>query len=68
MVSKSKYQKKGDFYEMSGKDFFKEFPHMAKIFPLNLLHDKLVADPNYIVRVKSGKIEIGYTEDAWLIT
>lgn len=45
--------------------FVKMFPEFAKMFPP--LFD--FSDSNYIVRVDSanGRVEIGYTEDAWLI-
>lgn len=45
--------------------FVKMFPEFAKMFPP--LFD--FSDSNYIVRVDpaNGLVEIGYTEDAWLI-
>lgn len=45
--------------------FVKMFPEFAKMLPP--LFD--FSDSNYIVRVDfaNGRVEIGYTEDAWLI-
>lgn len=45
--------------------FVKMFPEFAKMLPP--LFD--FSDSNYIVRVDTGngRVEIGYTEDAWLI-
>lgn len=45
--------------------FVKMFPEFAKMLPP--LFD--FSDGNYIVRVDpaNGRVEIGYTEDAWLI-
>lgn len=67
ILSKVKPQKKDDYVQMTAREFFSTYPHMAKIPPLNFFYPKLLSDPKYIVRIKSGRLEFGYGEDAWAI-
>ena len=50
--------------QMPFRQFAVMFPDVAKEIPML---EMFLADPNYIVRIKDGKLEIGYTEDAWEI-
>lgn len=52
------------FMQMPFRQFAVMFPDMAKDVPML---EMFLADPNYLVRIKDGKLEIGYTEDAWEI-
>lgn len=52
------------YMQMPLRQFAKMFPDVAKNIPML---DMLLSDPNYIVRIKDNKLEIGYTEDAWQI-
>lgn len=58
-------KKTAAYLQFSLPVFVKMFPEFAKMLPP--LFD--FSDSNYIVRVDpaSGRVEIGYTEDAWLI-
>lgn len=44
--------------------FAKMYPDIAQTVPF---YDKFISDPNYIVRIKNNRLEIGYTQDAWQI-
>lgn len=68
ILSKVKPQKKDDYVQMSAREFFSTYPHMAKISPLKFIYPMLLSDPKYIVRLKKGRIEFGYGEDAWMIS
>lgn len=50
--------------QMPFRQFAVMFPDAAKEIPML---EMFLADSNYIVRIKDGKLEIGYTEDAWEI-
>lgn len=50
------------YIELPLKVFMRKFPELAQMIPP--VFD--VNDDNYIVRMKEGRIEIGYTSDAWL--
>ena len=57
--------------EMSFKEFVYTYPHLASSKPLCALLPHFLSDDDYIVRLTdnngSGRIEIGYKDDAWLL-
>ena len=57
------------YVQMSLRDFVRLFPSAAKAIednsPVPLM--ELLRDPEYIIRCNDGRIEIGYTADAWSI-
>lgn len=60
---------KDSFVQMPLRDFVRLFPSSAKAIednsPVPLM--ELLRDPEYIIRCKDGRIEIGCTADAWSI-
>ena len=60
---------KDSYVQMPLRDFVRLFPSAAKAIeansPVPLM--ELQRDPKYIIRCKDGRIEIGYTADAWSI-
>lgn len=52
------------YMQMPFRQFALMFPDLAKEIPM---FEMFLADSHYIVRIKDGKLEIGYTEDAWKI-
>ena len=52
---------------MPFREFVEMFPEVAEDLKDLPIYEHFLNDPLYIVRVKNGKIEIGYTEDAWQI-
>lgn len=57
------------YVQMSLRDFVRLFPSAAKTIDENspIPITQLLTDPDYIVRCKDGRIELGYTSDAWTI-
>lgn len=52
------------FIQMPFRQFAVMFPDLAKDIPML---EMFLSNPNYIVRIKDCKLEIGYTEDVWEI-
>lgn len=52
------------FMQMPFRQFAVMFPDLAKEIPML---EMFLADPCYIVRMKDGKLEIGYAGDKWEI-
>lgn len=65
---KAHYDKES-YIQMPLRDFVRLCPSAAKAIednsPVPLM--ELLRDPEYIIRCKDGRIEIGYTADAWSI-
>ena len=63
------YYNRDSYVQMSLRDFVRLFPSAAKTIDENssIPITQLLTDPGYIVRFKDGRIEIGYTSDAWTI-
>lgn len=55
------------YLQMPFREFVEMFPEVAEDLKDLPIYEHFLNDPLYIVRVKNGKIEIGYTEDAWQI-
>ena len=55
------------YLQMSFREFVENFPDIAEDLKDMPLYEHFLNDPQYIVRVDNGKIEIGYKEDAWHI-
>lgn len=55
------------FVELPFRQFVKMFPDAAAIVRKTPFFDLFMHDPHYIVRFRSGKIEIGYSEDDWQV-
>lgn len=59
-----------NYIQLPLKTFVQQYPGILKvnpfcyIIPMLLLKDK---ENKYLVRLKDGRIEFGYGEDAWLI-
>lgn len=53
-----------DYVQMSFAEFARRFPVQASEVPMLKV---FLSDPNYLVRIRDDKLEIGYTEDAWEI-
>ena len=52
------------------KTFVQQYPGILMKMPFCLIISKLLQDDKenkYLVRLKDGRIEFGYGEDAWLI-
>lgn len=59
--------KSKSYLQMSFRDFVDTYPEIAEDLKEMPLYEHFLNDPMYIVRIKNGKIEIGYKEDAWQI-
>lgn len=57
-----------NYLQLPFRQFVKMFPDAAAKVRETHFFDMLMDDPHYIVRLRQGKIEIGYTEDAWEIS
>lgn len=56
------------FVQLPFRQFVQMFPEYAEILRQTPVFDMFMNDPHYIVRLRDGKLEIGYTEDAWQIS
>lgn len=56
------------YLQMPFREFVDTFPEVAEDLKSLPMYELFLNDPLYVVRVKNGKIEIGYTEDAWTIS
>lgn len=56
------------YLQMPFREFVEMFPEVAEELKDLPVYEHFLNDPQYIVRVTNGKIEIGYTEDAWTIS
>ena len=68
MVSDS--SAKLDYIQLPLKTFVQQYPGILMQIPFCLIIPKLLQDDKenkYLVRLKDGRIEFGYGEDAWLI-
>lgn len=68
MVSDS--SAKLDYIQLPLKTFVQQYPGILMQMPFCLIIRKLLQDDKenkYLVRLKDGRIEFGYVEDAWLI-
>lgn len=59
---------KESFVQLPFRDFVEICPEVAEQLRQTPFFDMFMNDPQYIVRLRKGKIEIGYTEDAWQIS
>ena len=68
MVSDS--SAKLDYIQLPLKTFVQQYPGILMQMPFCLIIRKLLQDDKenkYLVRLKDGRIEFGYVEEAWLI-
>ncbi len=56
------------YLQMPFREFVQTFPKAAELLKQLPIYEEFLNDPLYIVRVTDGKMEIGYTEDAWAIS
>lgn len=56
------------YLQMPFREFVEMFPKVAEDLKKLSVYEHFLNDSQYIVRVANGKIEIGYTEDAWTIS
>ena len=56
------------YLQMPLREFVKMFPEVAEDLKELPIFNELLEDPDYIVRVTDGKLEIGYAGDAWAIS
>lgn len=56
------------YLQMPLREFVKMFPEVAEDLKELPVFDMLMEDPDYIVRVTDGKLEIGYVGDDWAIS
>lgn len=59
-----------NYIQLPLKTFVQQYPGILMHMPFCLIIPKLLQDDNenkYLVRLKDGRIEFGYGEDAWLI-
>lgn len=49
-----------NYYELPLKVFASRFPELMEMLP-----DIDINDPEYIVRMKDGIVEVGYASDEW---
>ena len=56
------------YLQMPFREFVQMFPEAAEMLRDMPMYDDFLKDPQYIVRVTDGKLEIGYSEDAWEIS
>ena len=59
-----------NYIQMPLKTFVQQYPGILMKMPFCLIIPKLLQDDKenkYLVRLKDGRIEFGYGEDAWLI-
>lgn len=59
---------KDSFVQLPFSEFVEMCPEFAAELRKTPFFDEFIKDPNYLVRLRQGKIEIGYTEDAWQIS
>lgn len=55
------------YIQLPAKIFIQRYPEFCMRPPLCFMVPMFLADDNYIVRMKEGRIEFGYGEDAWEI-
>lgn len=55
------------YIQLPAKIFIQRYPELCQVPPLCFMVPMFLADDNYIVRMKNGRIEFGYGEDAWHI-
>ena len=55
------------FVELPFRQFVVMFPDAAAIVRETPFFDLFMQDPRYLVRLRNGKIEIGYSEDDWQV-
>lgn len=68
MVSDS--SAKVDYIQLPLKTFVQQYPGVLVKMPFCLFIPKMLqhdTENRYLVRLKDGRIEFGYGEDAWLI-
>lgn len=58
---------KVDYIQLPAKFFVQRYPELCKVPPLCFVVPMLLSDDKYLVRLKDGRIEFGYGEDAWHI-
>ncbi len=61
---------KFDYIQLPLRVFVQKFPDILMQMPFCVIIPKLLADDKdnkYLVRLKDGHIEFGFSEDAWLI-
>lgn len=59
-----------NYIQLPLKTFVQQYPGILMKMPFCLIIPKLLQDDKenkYLVRLKDGRIEFGYCEDAWLI-
>lgn len=59
-----------NYIQLPLKTFVQQYPGIFMQMPFCLIIPKLLQDDKenkYLVRLKDGRIEFGYGEDAWLI-
>ena len=60
-----------NYIQLPLKIFMQQYPEIVMQMPFCMILPKLLRDDTdnqYLVRIKDGKIEFGYGEDAWHIT